>query len=351
MGTRLLLLLSVFLPLAASAASPNPSSSSSSTPKLDPSRPRQKPRIIRTSELKSYNREGAIVHLHCSVTGNPRPRLTWYKASTGRPVVTQKLDPVINLMVLSNDDLLISGLSRANEGSYYCNASNSLGYVVSSNISIHVAHLGRKFQHSPQSKNARVGETVQMECRPPKGRPAPKVTWTKNDKVLDPNDPSDPHHYIVLDNGNLRINRARLSDKGRYRCVAENIEGTRRSKVALLEVRLKPRFVRQPQDKYVSVNEDVRFRCIVTGDPTPVIIWRREDGSQLGPSQRTKILPDKSLLIERVQLSDEGKYVCNASNSAGRLEAVAKLTVSSPPSFYRTPEDKTVAIGQQVSPD
>ena len=39
----------------------------------------------------------------------------------------------------------------------------------------------------------------------------------------------------------------------------------------------KPKFVRSPQDILVEENEDVEFSCQATGDPSPTIIWKREE--------------------------------------------------------------------------
>ena len=42
---------------------------------------------------------------------------------------------------------------------------------------------------------------------------------------------------------------------------------------------------------------------------------------------RSKILPDRSLKIERVKINDDGIYICRAENSVGFVEALVKLTV------------------------
>jgi len=44
---------------------------------------------------------------------------------------------------------------------------------------------------------------------------------------------------------------------------------------------------------------------------------------------RSRILADRSLKIERADLSDEGVYICRVENSVGFQEAEAKLSVHS----------------------
>lgn len=71
--------------------------------------------------------------------------------------------------------------------------------------------------------------------------------------------------------------------------------------------------------------QPVIFYCSVDGDPTPTVLWRREDGKM--PIGRARIQDDKSLLIDAVQTSDEGVYICEAKNLVGNVKEQASLTV------------------------
>lgn len=70
---------------------------------------------------------------------------------------------------------------------------------------------------------------------------------------------------------------------------------------------------------------DAEFECQVGGDPTPKILWRREDGKM--PTARAQILDTKSLKISNVVPQDEGLYICDAENVIGSISAKASLTV------------------------
>ncbi len=95
--------------------------------------------------------------------------------------------------------------------------------------------------------------------------------------------------------------------------------------IIILIITEKPKFTKSPQDVLVEENEDVEFRCEATGDPSPTIIWKREEGQI--PAGRAQFLQDNSLKIERVKVADEGIYICRAENTVGYVEALARLTV------------------------
>jgi hypothetical protein len=58
--------------------------------------------------------------------------------------------------------------------------------------------------------------------------------------------------------------------------------------------------------------EDVLLACQVGGDPQPDVQWRRQDRDI--DIEKVKIIPGKGLRIDSVHPSDEGTYVCEASN-------------------------------------
>ncbi|KAH9509232.1 Roundabout 2 [Bulinus truncatus] len=57
-------------------------------------------------------------------------------------------------------------------------------------------------------------------------------------------------------------------------------------------------------------------------------------------------LDDGTLRIEKVQVVDEGVYVCVAENSAGTVEAVGRLSVQTHPSYLIAPKDLSVGRGR-----
>ncbi len=63
----------------------------------------------------------------------------------------------------------------------------------------------------------------------------------------------------------------------------------------------------------------------MSGDPQPDIQWKRQDRDL--DLDKVKLVPGKGLRIESVHPSDEGTYVCEASNLMGTISAGAVLQV------------------------
>ena len=72
-----------------------------------------------------------------------------------------------------------------------------------------------------------------MRCHPPKGRPAPQISWMQNNKLIDP---SSDKNFIVTGEGHLIVVAARLADTANYTCVAENVASKRFSDPAAISV-------------------------------------------------------------------------------------------------------------------
>lgn len=93
--------------------------------------------------------------------------------------------------------------------------------------------LREDFRLEPQSTRIALGETVLLECGPPRGSPEPNIFWRKNGQSMDL---TNNKRIRLVDGGNLVIQDARNIDEGRYQCVATNAAGTRESSVAFLKV-------------------------------------------------------------------------------------------------------------------
>ena len=99
--------------------------------------------------------------------------------------------------------------------------------------------------------------------------------------------------------------------------------------------------IRPPQDVTALVGSDVNFECGVTGDPSPVVTWRRADGSPIPTNGKTRQTVDHNnkagtvsiLRLERISASDSGRYLCNVENSVGSSSASSQLIVLIPPTW------------------
>nr|XP_053626420.1 neural cell adhesion molecule L1.1-like [Cherax quadricarinatus] len=180
--------------------------------------------------------------------------------------------------------------------------------------------LRENFRKSPSSLGVKEGATAVFECDPPKGHPTPVVTWRLDGQAL-----VLPRHRYRQEGTTLLVSHVIPSDEGEYRCVVTNMAGQRVSQVALLTVFESARVVGVVKSMVGVAGHDVTLPCSPTGTPEPQVLWRRADG--LMPVGRASVGRDWSLVISSVSTSDQGVYVCQASNTAGTHHANTTLLV------------------------
>ena len=72
------------------------------------------------------------------------------------------------------------------------------------------------------------------------------------------------------------------------------------------------------------------------GDPSPDIHWRRKEADI--NLNKVKIVQGQGLRIESVHPSDEGIYICEATNLMGSISTLASLKVREPPVISVKPQ-------------
>ena len=73
------------------------------------------------------------------------------------------------------------------------------------------------------------------------------------------------------------------------------------------------------KNQSVTYNSSLRFKCSLSGFPTPEILWTK-DGVNLGNNN--------TFTINRVSYGDAGRYKCSAKNIGGNIESAFHLTVT-----------------------
>ncbi|XP_029345651.1 peroxidasin homolog isoform X12 [Acyrthosiphon pisum] len=82
-----------------------------------------------------------------------------------------------------------------------------------------------------------------------------------------------------------------------------------------------------PENKTVSVGEQLQLSCKVVGDPEPYITWAKDD-IDLELGKRVQVFQNNTLIISKVEKTDGGKYKCVASNYLGRKSFEAMVNVN-----------------------
>uniref|UniRef100_A0A3P8WYL4 Ig-like domain-containing protein n=1 Tax=Cynoglossus semilaevis TaxID=244447 RepID=A0A3P8WYL4_CYNSE len=99
-----------------------------------------------------------------------------------------------------------------------------------------------------------------------------------------------------------------------------------------------PVFVSKPEPMTLYVGKQAVFQCSLTGSSPMDVVWHKDNiaitsqGNCVMKCEKNKY----SLQIKNLELSDQGLYLCKASNSVGTATFTTELNVICKPSFIRT---------------
>ncbi|XP_055488587.1 receptor-type tyrosine-protein phosphatase S-like isoform X13 [Leucoraja erinacea] len=217
-----------------------------------------------------------------------------------------------------------------------------------------------KFTRTPIDQTGASGGVASFICQT-SGDPRPKIVWSKKGKKVS----SQRFEVIEFDDGSgsvLRIQPLRTPrDEAIYECVASNTVGEISATTRLTVLREDqlpvgyPTIDMGPQLKVVERTRTATMLCAASGNPDPEITWFKDflpvDTSST--NGRIKQLRSGALQIENSEESDQGKYECVATNSAGtRYSAPANLYVRVrrvPPRFSIPPTSHEIMPGGSVN--
>ncbi|XP_069736975.1 receptor-type tyrosine-protein phosphatase delta isoform X28 [Phaenicophaeus curvirostris] len=221
-----------------------------------------------------------------------------------------------------------------------------------------------KFTRTPVDQTGVSGGVASFICQAT-GDPRPKIVWNKKGKKVS----NQRFEVIEFDDGSgsvLRIQPLRTPrDEAIYECVASNSVGEISVSTRLTVLREDqiprgfPTIDMGPQLKVVERTRTATMLCAASGNPDPEITWFKDflpvDTSN--NNGRIKQLRSGALQIELSEESDQGKYECVATNSAGtRYSAPANLYVRElrevrrvPPRFSIPPTNHEIMPGGSVN--
>ncbi|XP_063143943.1 receptor-type tyrosine-protein phosphatase F isoform X13 [Rattus norvegicus] len=222
------------------------------------------------------------------------------------------------------------------------------------------------FVKVPEDQIGLSGGVASFVCQAT-GEPKPRITWMKKGKKVS----SQRFEVIEFDDGAgsvLRIQPLRVQrDEAIYECTATNSLGeiNTSAKLSVLEEDQLPSgfptIDMGPQLKVVEKARTATMLCAAGGNPDPEISWFKDFLPVDPASSNGRIKQLRSggspirgaLQIESSEESDQGKYECVATNSAGtRYSAPANLYVRVrrvAPRFSIPPSSQEVMPGGNVN--
>ncbi|XP_048054835.1 neural cell adhesion molecule L1-like protein isoform X6 [Megalobrama amblycephala] len=305
----------------------------------------------------------------CEATGNPGPEFRWTKNG-------QDFDPDQDPRLITLDDsgtFIIPNNGNLTEfqGNYRCFATNKLGTAMSEEIEFIVPNVPKFPKEIIDPIEVMEGQSVILECNPPKGIPPLQIYWmTIGLKHIE----QDERVSVGL-NGNLYFSNAIETDSRRDYCcfaafprIRTIVQKTAMSVVvksnklmkdsgsgsgrgyanSLLE--RKPRLLTptgMESHTYLVKGKDLQLECIAEGFPTPKVEWVKTGFNKL-PEKAVVESHGKMLTIEMVNEEDEGKYMCKAKNPHGEIVHYFHVTVEEPPEFEIEPQSQLGTIGSDV---
>uniref|UniRef100_A0A8C6I9K4 Receptor-type tyrosine-protein phosphatase delta n=1 Tax=Mus spicilegus TaxID=10103 RepID=A0A8C6I9K4_MUSSI len=220
-----------------------------------------------------------------------------------------------------------------------------------------------RFTRTPVDQTGVSGGVASFICQAT-GDPRPKIVWNKKGKKVS----NQRFEVIEFDDGSgsvLRIQPLRTPrDEAIYECVASNNVGEISVSTRLTVLREDqiprgfPTIDMGPQLKVVERTRTATMLCAASGNPDPEITWFKDflpvdTSSNNGRIKQLRSESIGALQIEQSEESDQGKYECVATNSAGtRYSAPANLYVRVrrvPPRFSIPPTNHEIMPGGSVN--
>ncbi|NXT68617.1 HMCN1 protein, partial [Chaetops frenatus] len=287
-----------------------------------------------------------LINLECETKGIPVPTITWYK--DGQHVISSPQA----LYVDRGQFLQIPRAQVSDSAQYSCRVSSTVGVAEKLfHVDVYARPTISNSGPHPSEVVVTQGSEMSLECEA-QGIPEPAVTWLKDGRAL-----GGGRDVTVLAGGRvLRLERAQVSDTGRYICVATNAAGLADRKYDL-SVHVPPNiggYLQLPENISIVEKNPISLVCEASGIPLPAITWLK-NGLLITSNSSVRILSGgRTLQLSPVGVADEGRYTCVVTNAAGEARKDFHLSVLVAPSIVGTDsqgnaEDVTVILNSPTS--
>ncbi|XP_044286643.1 palladin isoform X2 [Varanus komodoensis] len=320
-------------------------------------------------KLKHYKIfEGMPVTFTCRVSGNPAPKIYWFK--DGKQISKRSEHYRMQREPDGTCSLHTSSSTLDDDGNYTIMAANPQGRVSCTgrlmvqavnqrgrsprtppnqphvrrprsrsrdsgdeNEPIQERFFRPHFLQAPGDLIVQEGKLCRMDCKV-SGLPTPDINWQVNGRVIRSD---SSHKMLVRENGvhSLIIEPVTAKDAGIYTCIATNRAGQNTFSLELIvaakEAHKPPVFIEKLQNTGVAEGYPVRLECRVSGVPHPQIFWKKENESLTYNTDRVSMHQDNHgyicLLVQGATKEDAGWYTVSAKNEAGIVSCTARLDV------------------------
>ncbi|KAL9969309.1 hypothetical protein ACROYT_G021508 [Oculina patagonica] len=251
--------------------------------------------------------EGGSTSFQCSASGNPEPTVMWSKLDNQSEIIQS---------AVSEGKVELKNVTGNDSGVYQCSATNILGKARA--VAQLVVNLRPRVALDPGPLYAVEGSDVTLPSCHVTGHPQPGITWSTSFGQL-------RHGRVQHNNSVIKLLNVRKADSDSYVCTARNILGSVAKRTLLVVVSLPQFTVKPPAKIAVDSGETLTVNCRATGDPEPVISWKRQGAAlPVGKSQQI----NGALVIRDVKTNDEENYICVATSAeVSRVETVTNIEV------------------------
>ncbi|XP_067120871.1 titin [Centruroides vittatus] len=277
----------------------------------DQSKPPSAPQIAqrpRNSKLL----EGSDVTFQAKISGNPKPRIIWFKNGQ-RLLPSQRykmsfVDNVATLnihMALPEDAGFYTLLAENKSGRITCSAHlviEAIGVTSETKFistqRFETAQQQQQVQHYQQLQQQQMQQQYQQQ----------QMQQQYQQQQMQQ---QYQQQYQQIDTSQTRMTQ-----------VENEVDSGART--------LKPNFVKVPTDKEITEGKMVRFDCRVSGRPFPEVLWYK-NGIQIMDDATHKLLVNEggvhALMITVASREDSGHYVCVARNKSGEAKFEVNLHI------------------------
>ncbi|XP_041972155.1 Down syndrome cell adhesion molecule-like protein Dscam2 [Aricia agestis] len=305
---------------------------------------------------------GEPINLRCPFYGYPISKIDWefkgktinsnnlfqrYKRSNHRKKTRRS---IVNI----HGVLTIPEVNKEDNGAVYtCIVTSPSGEMARRAFEIQVIEAP-VLEDLLLGNNLQEGQIVNIYCNVRSGDLPIHFEWLKDGKRI-------PSNLKVVERSSelfsaLVIKKVSLEHCGTYTCVASNhVAKVNRS--TELYIKVAPKWLEEPMNSSLLLGRRGAVSCSASGYPQPQVHWMKKD-ALLGTWQPVLelagggilSLPNGTLVIDEVSLTDEGLYSCNVENGVGTpLSKTVWMSVNKPVYFETPSYNVTSRLGTSVT--